>query len=55
MFTKEFVYTNRESITDYSTQAFTDWVPTMPGKQKIKKEQEHAANKCKKLKALWSP
>ena len=52
MFTKEFVYTNHESITDYSTQVFTDWVQTMPGKQKIKKEQEHAANK---LKALWSP
>ena len=32
---KEFVYTNRESITDSSTQAFTHWVQTMPGKRKF--------------------
>ena len=38
---REFVYTNRESITDYSTQAFTHWVQTM---WKIKKQREAAAH-----------
>ena len=49
MFTRinEFVYTNYESITDYSTQVFTHWVQTMPGKWKIKEQRENAANKCK--------
>ena len=62
MFTwiKEFVYTNHESITDYSTQAFTHWVQTMLGKQKIKKQYEDAAHKVKKsligpLKSLGAP
>ena len=41
---KVFVYTNRESIT---TQVFTHWVQTMPGKQKIKKQREDAAEKGK--------
>ena len=45
---KDFVYTNRESITDYSTQAFTHWVQTMPGKWKIKKHREDAVHKSRK-------
>jgi len=38
------LYTNLESITDYSTQAFTHWVQTMPGKWKVKKQRKDAAH-----------
>ena len=40
------VYTRvEESITDYSTQAFTYWVQTMQWKAKENKEREDAAQK----------
>ena len=40
-------YTNRESITDYSTQAFTHWVQIIPGKVKDKKQCEDVPHKGK--------
>ena len=54
MHVKVFVYANRESITDYSTQAFTHWVQTMQWKAKKKKQREDAAQKGK-IKASWGP
>ena len=50
----ECFYTNRESITDYSTQAFTQWVQTM---RKTKKQHEDAAHNGKnhENKSLMGP
>ena len=47
MFTrvKEFVYTNHESILP--NRSLIESIQTMPGKQKIKKQHEHAAHKGK--------
>ena len=45
---------NLESITDYLTQAFTQWVQNLQWKAK---DYEDAAHKGKilKIKASWSP
>ena len=48
---KEFVYTSRESVTDYSTQAFTHWVQTMQWKMKDCEDTAHKGN----TKSLMGP
>ena len=37
----EFFYTNRESITDYSTQVFTHWIRNMRKTKKLCKDAAH--------------